>query len=381
MRKIRKYVLIFVVFLSFICNVHALNNPYPKYEESVFGGKIINCTWYAWQQAKDNMGVELPLWANVQTWYSKAAKAGYSVGKEPKANSLMVWNYGEGFGGHVAYVTSVNGTTVNYKEGGSPMTADGINSDSMTLDMMSSFLVGFIYLDDVPKTTQTNDSTSSSSSSTKQTIKKSSNAYLSQLTISDIDFTFNKDVLEYSFVVNSNIESINIDAKVEDGKAKIEGLGEQKLEVGLNTFNLVVTAEDGTKKTYKVDIKRKDNNAYLKHLSISDVEVQFEKGTFAYEIMVRRDLESVTIDAITESEFSTVLGVGEYFLTEEENIINITVIAEDETEQIYTIKICKEPKVEETIYNNKRNMWIIIISFLTSIVLIVILFLKRRKNK
>ncbi len=152
----KKLLLFFIFLINFVVigNVMAANNPYPHYEESVFGGQIVNCTWYAWQAAKDRMGVELPTWYYVQTWYSKASKAGYSVGKEPRQNSLMVWNYGEGFGGHVAYVTKVEGDLVTYDEGGSPMTESGINTDSLRMSDMQSFLVGFIYLD-VPRTTTT----------------------------------------------------------------------------------------------------------------------------------------------------------------------------------------------------------------------------------
>lgn len=262
MNKFKKCIFILVAFFCFMGSVEAAKNPYPKYEESPFGGKIINCTWYAWQQAKDNAGVELPLWTYVQTWYSKAKKAGYSVGKEPKPNSIMVWDYGEGFGGHVAYVTSVNGTTVTYNEGGSPMTADGINTDSMTLDMMDSFLVGFIYLDNVPvKPTTTKKVTTSKKITTKKTtttteVIKSSNNYLSELTITGIEINFQKEVLDYTFDVANDVENIKIDAKGEDSKAIISGVGEFALTVGENNFTIKVTAEDSTIKEYHVSINR-----------------------------------------------------------------------------------------------------------------------------
>lgn len=164
MKKILLFIISMTSFLM-VGDVFAASNPYPHYETSVFGGKIVNCTWYAWQAAKDRMGVELPLWYYAQTWYSKASKAGYAVGKEPRVNSLMVWDYGEGFGGHISYVTKVEGDVITYDEGGSPMTESGINTDSLRMSDMQSFLVGFIYLD-VPRVTTTKKVT------TKATTKK-----------------------------------------------------------------------------------------------------------------------------------------------------------------------------------------------------------------
>jgi len=261
MKKIKKYILFLIALCCINYTVNAKSNPYPKYEESVFGGKIINCTWYAWEQAKNNMGVELPFWTYVQTWYNKAKKAGYSVGKEPKPNSLMIWNYGEGFGGHVAYVTSVEGTTVNYKEGGSLMTESGINTDSMTLDMMSSFLVGFIYLDEVPKQQTPEQPTKPSKEEAKpkaEQLVKSSNNYLSNFTISGINFSFTKDIFDYAFTVFNEIENVTIEASPEDTKSSIAGTGTFPLTLGENNFNIIVTAEDKTTKEYHILITRKE---------------------------------------------------------------------------------------------------------------------------
>ncbi len=373
MKRVFKVFFVIFLFNIFIINVNAKGNPYPKYEQSAFGGQIINCTWYAWQQAKDNTGVELPLWYNVETWYNKAAKAGYSVGKEPKAKSIMVWNYGEGYGGHVAYVTAVNGTAVSYNEGGSPMTESGINSDTMTLDDMSWFLVGFIYLDNVPTKApvQTTPATPKTETKPKKEVKKSSNNNLSSLKIEGIDFEFNKDTLEYNLEVDNNVDKIKIEAKAEDSKATIEGELEKDLAVGQNTITINVIAEDKSKKTYTFDIKRKDNNANLSSLTISDINFEFDKDKLEYELNVRNEITSVNITYTLESKTAKAEGFKEYDLKEGENKIDIVVTAEDNTEKIYQLNIIRERKEEKHKFSKKT----IIFFFLSSATIVIIIFL------
>ena len=86
----------------------------------------------------------------------------------------------------------------------------------------------------------------------------SSNNYLSTLEIVDYKFDgeFNKETIEYAITVPSNTQKIKINATKEDSKASISGVGEFDVTEGLNTFLVVVTAENGNKRTYtiKVDV-------------------------------------------------------------------------------------------------------------------------------
>ncbi|HJJ16608.1 MAG TPA: cadherin-like beta sandwich domain-containing protein [Bacilli bacterium] len=90
----------------------------------------------------------------------------------------------------------------------------------------------------------------------------SSNNYLSSLKVENQTLTpeFNKDTLEYSLNLPSDTESINIIADKEDKKANIIGAGEVKVSEGINTLEIIVTAENGNKKTYviKATVEEKD---------------------------------------------------------------------------------------------------------------------------
>ena len=248
----KNFLLILICFLSFILSVNAATNPYGKYQD-LYGVKTVRCTWYAWEQAYINAGVALPGWGNAQTWYNSAAMAGYSVGKEARANSIAVWSSSDSYG-HVAYVVSVDesGEYMTVNEGGIPTEEnEGIVIGSK-LSTSASNLIGFIYLSDAPKSS----SGSTSSSNNSESKNKSSNNNLSNLEIDIADFKFNPEVTEYNLEVPYSTKIISIKAISESDRAVVTGAGEKALKVGENNYRIVITAEDGTTKEYKISIRR-----------------------------------------------------------------------------------------------------------------------------
>ena len=112
--------IIILVILGLQNQSFAMGNPY-----SYDGG--FNCTYYAWQRAKDKLQVEMSGWGNAGTWADSARAEGYTVDKNPSADSIAVWPcsdywltfegvsyyYGKG---HVAFVEWVNGGTMHISE-------------------------------------------------------------------------------------------------------------------------------------------------------------------------------------------------------------------------------------------------------------------------
>ncbi len=99
---------------------------------------------------------------------------------------------------------------------------------------------------------QTTNNNGGSSYSGTTTVKKSANNYLSSLTIEGLTLkeNFDKEKLEYTVEVPAETEKMKINAQLADSRAKVTGTGEVSLKVGLNTFQIVVTAENGSKRTY-----------------------------------------------------------------------------------------------------------------------------------
>ncbi len=164
-------------------------------------------------------------------------------------------------------------------------------------------------------------------------------------------------------------------------KAKIEENKTYSLALGDNTITLTVMAEDNIKKTYTIKIRRKDGNANLSNLTISDLDFEFNKDTLDYNLQIARDINSITIEATLESDLATISGLGEYYLNEEETLIKVVATAEDETQKTYTLNIKKEPLVEEK--NQKKLLWIIVVSVLVVCFVIgsIVIFLVKKKKK
>lgn len=105
-------------------------------------------------------------------------------------------------------------------------------------------------------TTSSNTNNNDKKNDTKSEDEKSSNADLKSITISNGNINFSKDILNYNVVVDNKTNSITISVKTDNEKAKVIGAGKHSLNVGDNKIEIIVTAEDGTKKTYTINVSR-----------------------------------------------------------------------------------------------------------------------------
>ena len=74
----------------------------------------------------------------------------------------------------------------------------------------------------------------------------------------EISPSFNENTLEYTLEVENDTTKVTIQATKKDNRSSINGVGEVELEEGPNTFNITCTAQNGTPKTYKLVITRKE---------------------------------------------------------------------------------------------------------------------------
>ena len=86
------------------------------------------------------------------------------------------------------------------------------------------------------------------------------NNYLKSLSVSGYNIDFDKDTLEYNINLEPGTEKINITAVVEDNTATVKGTGEVDVSEGINTINIIVTAENGNERIYKIiaSVEEKD---------------------------------------------------------------------------------------------------------------------------
>lgn len=88
----------------------------------------------------------------------------------------------------------------------------------------------------------------------------STNNNLSSLSVEgyDISPAFNKDTLEYTVELPNGTESINVKASKADNKSTVSGVGKIEVNEGANKISVVVTAQNGSSKTYVINVNVKE---------------------------------------------------------------------------------------------------------------------------
>lgn len=94
-------------------------------------------------------------------------------------------------------------------------------------------------------------------SSTNTTSKLSAVNNLKSLSIGNYTFNpvFDSGTTTYDVTVPRGTKTINITAQTEHEKATVTGTGEKNVSEGMNSFEIIVTAQNGAKKTYKLNVK------------------------------------------------------------------------------------------------------------------------------
>ncbi len=111
---------------------------------------------------------------------------------------------------------------------------------------------------------------------------KSSNNKLSALKVAEgtLSPSFDAGTTEYTVDV-VDAEKVTISASKADSEAKMTGTGEHKVVTGENVFNVVVTAENGTKRTYKIVVNLSHSPSI--YLNFGDKELGLVKDVSEVE--------------------------------------------------------------------------------------------------
>ena len=157
---------------------------------------------------------------------------------------------------------------------------------------------------------------------------------------------FSSSKTSYTLPDNSG-KNINITANANDSKAKVSGTGVKNLNYGKNTFNITVTAENGSKKTYTIIVNKPDprsTNNYLKLLSVDKGSINFNKNTTSYTVKLEHEISEIKISATAEDSKASVSGTGTKKLNDYTNEFKIVVKAENTSLKTYTIKVIRKDK-------------------------------------
>ncbi len=108
----------------------------------------------------------------------------------------------------------------------------------------------------------------------------SSNNNLSSLGVEGKELTpgFAQGTLEYSVEMDPETTKVNLTGSVADSSASVSGLGERDVTDGDNRLEVIVTAQNGTTKTYVVNVKVKEYNPINVDINSKNLTVIRKKG-------------------------------------------------------------------------------------------------------
>lgn len=204
---------------------------------------------------------------------------------------------------------------------------------------------------------------------------KSHNAYLKSIKGIDVTKAFNKYDREYyaESVLSPETQSINIKAETEDPRANVDISGNVNLQTGYNEVKMNVTAENGvTEREYSVYVYKAESNNLSSNADITeifgiDLNEPFDKERLYYTANVPEEVLYINrFDYTTAQKDAQVYVEGIYKkLDIGQNLIRVSVRAQDGTVKIYTItvtrevnepEIQKEPVIDEQTLSSNANI-------------------------
>lgn len=145
---------------------------------------------------------------------------------------------------------------------------------------------------------------------------------------------------KYATTVGYEVSSVTVAATATDSAATVDGTGEKTLVVGKNEVTLTVKNGEATQ-TYTVEITREAAVLTLAEVKVGETTLTAD-GNGVYNHTVANTVSVVTIAATATKSYATVEGAGEKTLALGENTFTLTVKADDNTTEQYTVKVTRE---------------------------------------
>lgn len=176
---------------------------------------------------------------------------------------------------------------------------------------------------------------------------RSTNNFLKSLNVTNANIPFDKETLVYNVSVSYDITRVEIDAVVEDSKAKVV-VNNKDLVVGDNSITIVVTSENELVRTYTINVKRlteaekmSDNNN-VSQINIFGHEYDFFDDVLEYEITIGSDEKDLLFNVDLEDEDATYVIDGNKDLVNG-SVVTVKAISESGLEKEYKFNIKKTP--------------------------------------
>jgi len=157
---------------------------------------------------------------------------------------------------------------------------------------------------------------SNSSTPTTPSTPQSSDNTLSSITVSSgtLSPSFHKDKTEYSLDLPASTNKISVKATTSNSKAQVKGTGSIEVKPGTNRIELVVTAENGSKKTYVIKAYVDETpQVYLNYKNEKIGILRSKEGISLPKDFVASEytIEGKTIPMFTKEKIILIYGINE----------------------------------------------------------------------
>ena len=247
------------------------------------------------------------------------------------------------------------------------------------------------YYDPCP-TNNNNDSNNNNSNNNYQNNTNSNNSEIIKIEpksnetgISDLIIN-NEHILTITDIIDYTVSTLNVklEIKLKDNKANYDIQGETNnlSKDKINEIKIIVTAEDGTQKTYNLNIARKiiETNVRLSSLKVCDNIVELENNN-KLKVSVSNSITKLKLDykltdlnakLIIKKNGNEVKDGDE--LVVGENIYNLIILDKNENEYIYDLTIERMTKSEDIL------SFFIGLGFIGGISYLIYKFIQKRKK-
>ena len=181
--------------------------------------------------------------------------------------------------------------------------------------------------------------------------EKSSDATLKSLNVSGYTLSpvFGKNTTNYEILVPKSILGLDVSAIANHDKATVSIQNNKGWTTGTNNIKIVVTAENGSTKTYIVTVKRPEDAAtktssdnYLNNIKIAGIDLSFDKNVNSYNVTVPYEMDKLNLDLVLSDSKAKYQIIGNQdFKVTEKNVVEIEVTAEDGSIRIYTLNVMR----------------------------------------
>ena len=146
----------------------------------------------------------------------------------------------------------------------------------ISLTLISNIaMASFAEWDDKAADQRRNEEIKEQEEEDKENSGKSSNNFLKSLSIDGMELTpeFDKQTVDYKITKEVDADEIEVKAEAEDTRATVNGIGIIKLQVGENTINIEVVAENKIARTYKIKLTKSGTDTSIgENQEVNDIE-------------------------------------------------------------------------------------------------------------